>query len=93
MAPLQVKGLEEEAERAAEAEQATLAAMRRDAEDTQVRPCLTGAIDIQKLGQIIPCVAARASPCGCNEQPLRLHLQACPPPILYLTLCVYSVAH
>jgi hypothetical protein len=39
MAPLQVKGLEEEAERAAEAEQATLAAMRRDAEDTQARPC------------------------------------------------------
>ena len=34
---LQVKALEEEAERAAEAEQATLAAMRRDAEDTQVR--------------------------------------------------------
>ena len=45
MTPLQVKGLEEEAERAAEAEQMTLAAMRRDAEDTQVRQGLSYATD------------------------------------------------
>jgi hypothetical protein len=80
---VQVKGLEEEAERAAEAEQATLAAMRRDAEETQVRQGIVNAADNCIINHVMSKIFRRNGHRACNCNPA-VPLRCC------ICLCMYS---